>query len=391
MRERGEGTWQLFVSAGKDPRTNRYVQKTRTVHGTRRQAERALTTFQAEVDAGRERAAHMTLAELLDEWLAHQEDRVGRRSMENYRGWCRKRINPALGHLALGKVRTGDLDRFYRQLVHEDHLAISSVTQIHNIIHGAFKRAQIWGYLDVSPAELASVPRGDKTEIVPPELLDVRRVIDAMEAVHPDLATFVFLAVATGARRGEICGLRWSDVAVEHGEHVVTIARSVAVSKGETWIKGTKTDRIRKIALDSTTAMVLERFRLADIERARAAGVAMAADPYVFSRDPSGTRYLHPEWVTSTFSRLKQRLGLQTLRLHDLRHLHATRLLALGTDVRTVAGRLGHANAAVTLKVYGHFQPAADRRAAEAIGADVVGALAMPADATKAPPERGQG
>ena len=92
------------------------------------------------------------------------------------------------------------------------------------------------------------------------------------------------------------------------------------------------------------------------------------SDAFVFSAAPDGSAPLHPDTVTSGFQRLCRRLGLNGVRLHDLRHLHATQLLAAGVPVRTVSGRLGHANAATTLNVYAHFLDASDRQAAEVIG-----------------------
>jgi integrase len=102
--------------------------------------------------------------------------------------------------------------------------------------------------------------------------------------------------------------------------------------------------------------------------------VPFESDGFVFTSEPDGSRPLHPDTITGGFQRLRERTGLAGVRLHDLRHLHATQLLAAGVPVRTVSGRLGHANAATTLNVYGHFLEASDRQAADVIG----GLLAAP-------------
>ena len=99
---------------------------------------------------------------------------------------------------------------------------------------------------------------------------------------------------------------------------------------------------------------------------------------FVFSSTPDGSQPLHPDSITTGFRRLCDKAGLQGVRLHDLRHLHATQLLAAGVPVRTVSGRLGHANAATTLNVYAHFLQASDRQAAEVIE----GLLATPPPST---------
>ena len=95
-------------------------------------------------------------------------------------------------------------------------------------------------------------------------------------------------------------------------------------------------------------------------------------DGYVFTTSADGLVPLHPDTITGAFRRLSDRVGLPGVRLHDLRHLHATQLLAAGVPVRTVSGRLGHANAATTLNVYAHFLQASDRDAADVIAALLV-------------------
>jgi integrase len=101
---------------------------------------------------------------------------------------------------------------------------------------------------------------------------------------------------------------------------------------------------------------------------AAACGVELGRDAYMFSTEPDGSQPLHPDTVTGGFRRVCERLGLKGVRLHDLRHLHATQLLAAGVPVRTVSGRLGHANDATTLNVYAAFVEASDRNAASVIG-----------------------
>jgi integrase len=100
-------------------------------------------------------------------------------------------------------------------------------------------------------------------------------------------------------------------------------------------------------------------------ERAAACRIKFDPDGFVFTGEADGSRPLHPDTITATFRRICDRAGLSGVRLHDLRHLHATQLLAAGVPVRTVSGRLGHANAATTLNVYAHFLAASDRDAAE--------------------------
>jgi len=155
----------------------------------------------------------------------------------------------------------------------------------------------------------------------------------------------------------------------------VTIARGAVKSKDGLVIKDTKTHGTRRVALDKVTVAALSAHRQAAEAIARACETTLPADAYVFSDDPDGSASWRPWLVTQAFARLAERSGMPEVRLHDLRHGRASLLLAYGVDVRTVAGRLGHKNPNVTLSVYAHFLPEADREAA-----DLLGRLLNPAD-----------
>lgn len=387
IRPRGPGRWQIVVSLGRDPLSDRYRQKAQTVHGTKRDAEQALADLIHEVGKGAYKGTVGTLADVVERWLDFREDDVGEKTLDTWRSYLARRIAPArIGQLPLHKLTAGDLDQYYVALKRNEGLAPATVRQIHSIIRGSLKQAVKWGLVDTNVAANATLPKAKAAEIHPPESADVRRLIDALEAQKRELATFLWLAAATGARRGELCALRWSGVEPD----AMVLSRSISVTKRRVYEKDTKTHQVRRIALDPTTLLVIDSHRAWMAARAEVGGATMATNGFVFSDALDGATHWNPEWVTGTFRRTRAQLGLTHVRLHDLRHLHASRLLSLGIDVRTVAGRLGHANAATTLKVYAHFQPIADRRAADAIGADLLLEL-MPADARKAPPERGQG
>ena len=146
-------------------------------------------------------------------------------------------------------------------------------------------------------------------------------------------------------------------------------SRNLIEVDGGGWVeKDTKTHQARRIALDVSTIAMIERHRVTADERAAVTGVDRAADAFVFSWSASGSEPWLPNRQTQRFKLLCRRLGIEGVRLHDLRHMHATQLLGANIDVRTVAGRLGHANAATTLGVYAQFLHARDRDAAQVIG-----------------------
>jgi integrase len=182
----------------------------------------------------------------------------------------------------------------------------------------------------------------------------------------PELACFLVLAAATGARRSELVALRWTDVDIDGS--TMSISRGVVFGPDGLVEKGTKTHTTRRVALDDRTLRAVAEHRDRMRQRAALCRVPLRDDAFVFSNTADCTEPWFPDSVSRTFRRLCAAEGLRDVRLHDLRHFVATQLLGAGVDVRTVAGRLGHRNAATTLNVYAHFLQQADRAAANVIG-----------------------
>jgi integrase len=170
----------------------------------------------------------------------------------------------------------------------------------------------------------------------------------------------------TGARRGELCALRWSDVDLTNG--VLHVHESLAQHGGHWWTKDTKTHQQRRVALDSETVSILTEHRDRWREGAAALGVELPPNTYVFSLAPDGSTPFLPDTASQRYSNMAARLGVDT-HLHALRHYSATELIAGGADIRTVAGRLGHGGGGTTtLRVYAAWVSEADQRAANMLG-----------------------
>jgi integrase len=179
--------------------------------------------------------------------------------------------------------------------------------------------------------------------------------------------TFVWAAMTTGARRGELCAIHWCDLDLEHG--VLLLRRSLYMDGGVLREKDTKTHQQRRVALDAETVDVFVRHREAREKQLQAIGIEWDLNAYVFTLEPDGSKPLHPDTGTQRFDRMATRLGIDST-LHSLRHYSATELIAAGVDVRTVAGRLGHSgDGATTLRVYAAWLSEADQRAAATLSA----------------------
>jgi integrase len=369
MRQRGDG-WELRVYVGRDAVSGQERYATRTVRGGKREAQRILNEMVVAAERGSLAKTRATFGELLDAWLDHARRDFSPKTVRETRGFIERTIKPELGDISLARLRPITLDRFYARLLAPGggrtraSLAPGTVRRVHGIIRRALAQGVRWGWLGANPAASASPPRVPATTIQPPTPTDLARLLAAAEHLDPELATFLMLSAATGARRSELVALRWADVDLDRS--VVTIARGVVLGPEGLVEKDTKTHQARRITLDCTTIENLSVHRQAAEERATICTVRLDEGSYVFSSDLGCTPWF-PDSVSRRFRKLARDLGLSGVRLHDLRHYVATRLLTAGVDVRTVAGRLGHRNAATTLNVYSHFVPETDRQAADVL------------------------
>ena len=367
IRRRGANSWQVRVSLGRDPETGRYRYVGRYVQGTKRDAQRAAAELITEVDRGghREEGRH-TVNELLDRWMAHIEAQGRAEStLARYRSCINANIKPRLGAKAINKLGPADIDRYYAQLGRTG-LTPLSVRKSHAILSAAFNQALRWGWLDTNPVLRSSPPTQRAREIHPPTREELRRLLEACANDHEDLGSLIYVATTTGARRGELCGLRWSDLDLDLA--TLTIARSISDANQLVAVKDTKTHQARRIALDPSTVKVLRAHRERVDQRAAMADIGLSPTAYVWSQDLDGATPYRPDRVTGAFRALRDRLELSHVTFHSLRHFTATTLAAGGVGIRTIAGRLGHANPGITLRTYAHFLDAADREAAIAIG-----------------------
>ncbi len=333
----------------------------------------------------------ITVAEYLEDvWLPAVKGTVGPSQYANYEIILERHIKPHLGDVRLQKLAEPQIIAMYRELEKTGHrystedkprgLSPKSVRHVHAVLHRALSDAVEWRYITHNPAE------SRKTK--PPK---PRRKADMKVWTAEELQTFLssqtedrlyplwrFMAM-TGVRRGEALGLEWGELDLNNG--VVTIARSRT-------IYGTaapKTERGRRsIDLDTETVAVLKTWRKRQLEERMLWGTCWTDTGLVFTREDG--RGYHPDGVTGMFERLQREYNtkadkegarpddlLPRLRLHDLRHTHATLLLAAGVNPRLVSERLGHASVGFTLDVYAHTLPGGQREAVSRLAALVDG------------------
>ena len=275
------------------------IQVSRTIAVTgQREANRALDELKKEVVAGEHGGSSATLKRQLEEYVGEMP-RLGRspRTIEEARRFVNNVLPLDLGAIPINRLTGRDLDRFYKTLG-EEGKSPGTIRRYHAVMSAALSQAVKWSYLDRNPAARATIPKPDSDELQVPSIDDVSKLVAAAMADNPIYGTLIRLAVFTGMRRGELCGLRWSDV--EPG--VLRVRRAVYRLKGVTGEKTPKSGKPRPVVLAPGSAAVLEQWHSAC--ETRAAGVGgLAQDPYVFSSFPDGSRPLNPDTVSARTSR----------------------------------------------------------------------------------------
>lgn len=366
LREKYPGIWQVRYEAGRDALTGRRLQLSRNVHGTKRKAQQVLNALVAEAEAGHKVGTTGTFEQLTERWLALAENDLSPTTLRRYKNLLSKRILPAIGDRPVGSIKSMELDDLYQGLVRRVGLSPATVRQAHAIIRRAFRQAVLWGWITSNPAANATPPRLTKSDLSPPDLVQIGELLRAANDMDAEFARFIHIAATTGARRGELCALRWSNINFEVG--TLAIERSIIEVKGGLLEKDTKTHANRRIALDTDTLAVFHEQRVMVEWRTSQIGEEVSDEAFIFSTEPDGLTPWTPGNVTKRFARVRNELGYGNMRFHDLRHFAATRLMAAGVPVRTVSGRLGHANPSTTLSVYSHFVEASDQEAASVVG-----------------------
>jgi len=375
IRRRGDA-WELRVYLGADPVTNKQRYASRTVCTGKREAQRVLNEMISEAERGLSVRTSATVGDLLEQWFDFAARDFSPKTVKETRGFMDRNLLPALGTVPLSKLKEGDLDRFYRKLSvdggsRSGPLAPGTVRRIHGILRRALGQGLKWGWIGVNPAVATTPPRVPQPDINPPSSAEVARLLRRDADTSPELACFLMLSAATGARRSEIVALRWSDIDLP--DRTVAISRGVVTGPDGLVEKDTKSHAARRIALDESAAVVLADHAAHMQANAAACRIMLADTAFVFSNTVDGSEPWYPDSVSRSFQRLCKQEGLTGVRLHDLRHFVASQLLSAGVVVRTVAGRLGHRNAATTLNVYAHFLVQSDRFAADVMGRVIAG------------------
>jgi integrase len=369
------GTWFLIVDVGVgiDRRQTR-----RRGFATRKAAQAELTRILGTLEQRTYVVPkRQTLSAFLtDVWLPAIEHTIKPGTFESYRRNVRLHIaERSIGRRPLQEVDPTDLNALYAALLAGDDqhrpLGPRSVAYVAAILHRAFRDAIRWQAVIRNPTDAADPPRTSaRKEMQTWSGAQVRTFVDSVD--NDRLRGCWWLLANTGMRRGEVLGLRWEDVDFDAG--TLRIVRTLITtdvqrkgSPGMAWGASKTAKGRRTVALDPATVTALRAHRTRQVEERLAMG-GDYQDLVVCQLD--GTP-IHPKTISYQFGKAVRAAKLPPIRLHDLRHTHATLALKAGIHPRVVQERLGHANVSITLDTYSHvdldMQAAAARRGAALI------------------------
>ncbi|MFD2093343.1 tyrosine-type recombinase/integrase [Blastococcus deserti] len=353
---------------------------------TRKAAAEALREQLANIDRGTHVApSRMTVEQHFATWLDGL--RKGPTTVASYRKNVRLHVVPHIGDVKLAALTGARLNALYRQLETSGRhdgaggLGARTVRYIHTIIHSALAAAIDDSLIAVNPASKAKPPTAKQAKSPEMRTWDagqLRTFLDWSERERPELYPAWLLLAMTGMRRGEALAVRWGDVDFEAGTLAVRRSAVLVKAKGEGQqldVGPPKSGRSRVVDLDPRTLAALRAHRA----QRGALSLSLARDDaYVLGRLDGGLR--HPERLSREFGRQLASAARQlgdamppVIRLHDLRHTHATLYLRAGVHPKIVSERLGHATISITLDVYSHAMPTMQREAATQVAALIYG------------------
>lgn len=361
-------TWRIRwdVGVGAD---GKRVQRSRAGYATRKDAEKALKERLAEVERGQLLdVSKLTVADYLTGWLESKRN-IRSSTRRSYEGHIRVHVIPHIGQVPLPSLRADHLDAMYAAIRNGSSgkaPGIATVRRVHATLRTALNAAYRRRLIPYNPAgqvELDPEPVRERDVWTPSQLsqfLDVASQ-DRLGAAYQVLAM-------TGMRRGECCGLHWSDVDLEAG--TLTIRQQLTQSGKDREFGEPKTRRgARRISLDAATAAALRAHKAAQAAERLSWGPAYSGQDLVFCKEDGSP--VAPDLVSRRFITLSRQAELPRIVLHGLRHTYATHALAAGVDVTIVSKRLGHARSSFTADTYTRLPEQVDRDAAELIAAMV--------------------
>ena len=346
-------------------REGKRVRKYRTFD-TKRDATRAFNEHKVKMDKGTQiMPSEYTFAQWLDYWYKDIIlPQIEETTAYGYRGMIENYLKPQLGEIRLQKLTARDIQQYYTWLMDEKELSPNTVIKHHNLLTNTLNAAERQEYITKNPMRAVSPPKKRQREakFYTPEQLGI--LLD--KAVGTRLELPVYICAYLGLRRGELCGLRWSDVDLEH--QTITIENTRTQAGKKEIEKGTKTaSSTRTLYLPDTLCDMLKAAK--EHQQACRAEYKNAYDDNDYVVVMEDGRPFRPNYLSELFGKFLADNDLPKIVLHELRHTFASLSNQAGIPAYNIGKALGHSTPATTQKIYTHLLDQTHTQAVEGVAA----------------------
>jgi integrase len=365
IRERSPGRWAIVLEI-RDPTTGRRKRKWHAFTGTKRQAQDECARLISELNGGLYiEPTKITVGQFLDRWLEHIKPLVSPGTHERYGELVAKNLKPLLGAVLVTKLRPMQISEAYAKALSSGRrdggggLAPSTVRYLHVILKASMRQAVRWQVLVRNPVDAIDPPKIERSAMTTYDLAQTADLIDATRGTRMTIT--VILAVLCGLRRGEIAALRWRNVNLSAAQLAVT--ESAEQTTAGIRYKRPKNGKGRTVALSARVVNELRSHRVQQAQELLKLGVPLTDDAFVVAQADGSP--LQPRTITHQWHQLlATNKALPRIRFHDLRHAHATHMLASGVHPKIASERVGHSKVGITMDLYSHVIPGMQEDAA---------------------------
>lgn len=379
IRKKPSGSWEGRYTVGIDPATGRAIQRSvsaKTQTECKEKLKRAITD---NCGVSINHTGDYTVAEWCRLWFeTYSKPNLRPNTVRNYANVLEQHIIPAVGSIKLQQLMPIHIQRVYNDI--RDHgrvkrgkkmedftLSGSFVRRTHMVLHNCLQQAVKERLIPYNPCDGCRIPKKDKTEmkIIPPEQVGTY----LREAETYGVLPIFYLELTSGLRRGELVGLLWEDLDVQH--RILSVDKQVTRIDGVLTVTVPKTENsVRKVAIPQQAVDLLTAEHEKHLD-----------NPIMFPSPKTGT-YWSPDALGRVHKKLLKSAGIDiAVRFHDLRHTFATMAMQSGVDVKTLSSMLGHYSAGFTLDTYTHVTNGMQQSAADKVGgfmAEVTGTAPAP-------------
>jgi integrase len=343
IRERSPGHWAIVIDLGRDPETGERRRRWHSFVGTKRRAQDEAARLITELKAGTAvEPTKLTVAAFLERWLEHTKSQVAPRSIERYGEIAHEYLIPALGNVQLSKLQPLIISSAYDKIRSNrtkgrGDLSAQTILHCHRVLSAALRQAVRWRLLPYNPAADVKPPKIERRRVMTYSLTQTADLLEALRGSWMHVPAL--LAVSCGLRRGEIAALRWGSIDLDKGR--LAVVQSAEQTRAGVRYKEPKSGQMRTVALSPTVVTELRAHRARQAESLLSLGVRLDADGFVVAQ-ADGSSY-DPDSISKEWRLRIIKSGLPRIRFHDLRHTHATHMLASGVHPKVA-----------TLDLYSH-------------------------------------